>query len=281
MCPRHPDRQSYVRCQRCERPVCPQCQRQAPVGVQCVDCVARAAREAPVQRTVLGALVRPGRPVVTLTLIGLCVLTYLLQVITGGADAGLVTQLLVFYPPLGAAEPWRFLTAAFLHGSLFHIALNMYVLYLTGPYLEQALGRWRFALLYLVSALGGSVGYLLLYGLGQPGTVGASGAVFGLFGAMLVLQRRLRLPLRQISIVIGLNLVVGFLFPGIAWQAHLGGLVTGAALGAVMALVPAPRDGRGSAGAARRTALQVGGSAVVVAVLVAASAAGLISIGAL
>ena len=246
------------------------------MGVQCVDCVADAARQAPVQRTVLGGRVRPGRPVVTLVLIGLCALTYLLQVVSGGAGAGLVTQLLVFYPPLGAVEPWRFLTAAFLHGSLFHIALNMYVLYLTGPYLEQALGRWRFALLYLVSALGGSVGYLLLYGAGDPGTVGASGAVFGLFGAMLVLQRRLRLPLRQTAVIVGLNVVLGFAIPGIAWQAHLGGLATGAALGAVMAFAPAPR---GSRGPARRTAVQAAGSALVVAVLVAAAVARLGAIG--
>ena len=251
------------------------------MGVQCVDCVAEAARQAPVQRTVLGGLARPGRPVVTLTLIGLCVVTYLLQGVTGGAGAGLVTQYLAFYPPLAAAEPWTFLTAAFLHGSLFHIALNMYVLYLTGPYLERALGRWRFALLYLVSALGGSAGYLLLYGPGEPGTVGASGAVFGLFGAMLVLQRRLRLPLRQTAIIIGLNVVLGLVIPGIAWQAHLGGLVTGAALGAVMAFAPAPGDGRDRAGASRRTVVQVGGSLLVLAVLVAASVARLTAIGAL
>ena len=251
------------------------------MGVQCVDCVAQAARQAPVQRTVLGGLARPGRPAVTLTLIGLCVVTYLLQGVTGGAGAGLVTRLLVFYPPLAAVEPWTFLTAAFLHGSLFHIAVNMYVLYLTGPYLERALGRWRFALVYLVSALGGSVGYLLLYGAGDPGTVGASGAVFGLFGAMLVLQRRMRLPLRQTAIIIGLNVVVGFAIPGIAWQAHLGGLATGAALGAVMAFAPAPHDARDRAGASRRTAVQVAGSVAVLVVLAVAAVARLGSIGAL
>lgn len=266
-----------MRCQRCERPTCPECQRQAPVGVQCVDCVSAGARQVPERRTVFGGLVRPGRPVVTLTLIGLCVVTYLLQGVSGGAGSGLVTQLLVFYPPLGALQPWRFLTAAFLHGSLFHIALNMYVLYLTGPYLEQALGRWRFTVLYLVSALGGSVGYLLLYRPGDPGTVGASGAVFGLFAAMLVLQRRMRLPLRQTAVVIGINAVLGFLIPGIAWQAHLGGLVTGAAVAAVMAFAPAPRD---AGGAQRRTALQIGGSVLVTAVLAGAAVLGLGLIGA-
>ncbi len=223
----------------------------------------------PSTRTVFGGRAWSGRPVVTLTLIGTCVAVYLLQ-IAGGAS---ITDDLLFYPPIGGFEPWRFLTAAFLHSpsSFLHIAFNMYVLYLTGPSLEAAMGRVRFAALYLVAALGGSVGYLLLWTPDQPGTVGASGAVFGMFGALLVLQRRLKLDLRQTLVIVGLNAALGFVVPGIAWQAHLGGFLVGAAVGAIMAYAPAPKDSRDAQGQVRRTAVQGGGTAAVVVVLVVVS----------
>ncbi len=242
MCPRHPDRVSYVRCQRCGRPVCPDCQRPAPVGVQCVDCVAAAARATRPTHTVFGGRVRGGRPVVTLGIIALCALSYVLQLTVPGW-----TQRWWFVPVAGSVEPWRFLTAAFLHspGSLFHIVFNMLALWMTGPYLEAALGRARYVTLYLVSALGGSVGALVLAPLthawGTP-MVGASGAVFGLFGAVLVVLRRLGRDAGGIVGVIVLNVVLSFVLPGIAWQAHLGGLVVGAALGAAFAYAPKGRQ---------------------------------------
>ncbi|SDQ22906.1 rhomboid family intramembrane serine protease [Quadrisphaera sp. DSM 44207] len=260
VCPRHRDRESYVRCQRCERPACPQCQRQAPVGVQCVDCVAEAARTAPRVRTAFGGRVRGGWPVVTLGVVGLCVAAYVLQLAPGSS----VTALLAFRPDAALAEPWRFVTAAFLHSpaGIFHILFNMYALWLTGPYLEDLLGRLRFAALYLVSAVGGSVGSLLL---ASPdavswytASVGASGAVFGLFAALVVVQRRLGRSAGQVVAIIAVNGVLGFVLPNVAWQAHLGGLVTGAALAAV--LVHAPRR--------RRAAAQAAGVAAVLAVLV-------------
>jgi membrane associated rhomboid family serine protease len=240
VCPRHPDRVSYVRCQRCGRPACPECQRPAAVGIQCVDCVREAARSAPVVRTSLGGRLRGGRPVVTLTIVALCVVSYLLQRV----DAGWTARW-AFAPFAGEVEPWRFLTAAFLHspGSLLHILFNMYALWLVGPYLEQALGRWRFVALYLLTAVGGQVGVTLLASADQGGgwftpVVGASGAVFGLFGAVLVVLRRLGRDARQILVFLVLNAVIGFVVPGIAWQAHLGGLVTGLALGAAFAYAP-------------------------------------------
>ena len=263
VCPRHPDRESYVRCQRCGRPTCPECQREAPVGVQCVDCVAQARREAPVVRTALGGRARGGRPVVTLALIGACVAMYVLQV----ASANAVTNLLAFYPPVAGSQPWRYLTSAFLHspgGAVpLHLLFNMYVLYLTGPALEQLLGRGRFLALYLVSAFGGSVAFQLVWALtGGPASfaVGASGAVFGLFGALLVVQRRLRVPVGQIGVVLAINLVLSFVLPGIAWEAHLGGLVTGAAVAALLVRAP------------RRPALQAAGVAAVAAVWVVLAA---------
>ena len=240
VCPRHPDRVSYVRCQRCERPVCPECQRPAPVGVQCVDCVREQARGTRAARTVFGGLASRGRPVVTLTIVALCVGLFLLQYGTGDQ----VTARLAFYPPLAIAEPYRFLTAAFLHstGFLLHIAFNLYALWMVGPYLEGLLGRAQFAALYLLSAVGGSVGYYVIvspYGDGwQTPTVGASGAVFGLFGALFVVNRRLGRDVGGIVAVLAINAVLGFVASGIAWQAHLGGLVTGAAAAALIAYLP-------------------------------------------
>ncbi|SMF42188.1 membrane associated rhomboid family serine protease [Cellulosimicrobium cellulans J34] len=261
MCPRHPDRVSYVRCQRCGRPACPECQRPAAVGVQCVDCVREAARRAPAQRTAFGGRARGGPPVVTFTIIGLCVASWILQLVTGGTW----TSMLAFAPWIGELQPYRFLTAAFLHStSPVHILFNMYALWVTGPFLEQQLGRLRFAALYLLSALGGSVGYLVLAG-GPTSdawvtpVVGASGAVFGLFGAILLVLRRTGRNAMQIVVLIGINFAIGLFFANIAWQAHLGGLVVGLALGAAYAY--APRE--------RRTAVSVGATLLVAVALVA------------
>ena len=237
VCPRHPDRVSYVTCQRCGRPACPECQRPAAVGIHCVDCVREAARRSPATRTVLGGRVRDGRPVVTITIIGLNVVSYLLQlVVPGYQDA------LIFAPSVGDVEPYRFLTAAFLHASIPHIAFNMIALWFIGPYLEIVLGRWRYVTLYLLAALGGDVMVLLL---ADPagaswhiGVLGASGAIFGLFGAVVLVARRLGQSVRSMFVVIALNLVMSFTLAGISWQGHVGGLVTGLVLGTVFAYAP-------------------------------------------
>ena len=246
VCPRHPDRVAYVRCQRCGEPTCPECQRPAAVGIQCVDCVREGQKSMRMPRTQFGATVTPGgRPVVTLGIVVICAAVWLLQQVSPA-----VTRDLAFVPYLGAAEPWRFLTAAFAHspGQILHILFNMYALWILGQYLEPLLGRIRFAILYLVSAFGGSVGYLLLASpptlpLTQAGIdrsnwvvsmVGASGAVFGLFGALLVLNRHLGRSSGPMFGVLAINAVLGFVVPGIAWQAHLGGLLTGVALAGVI-----------------------------------------------
>jgi membrane associated rhomboid family serine protease len=248
VCPRHPDRVAYVRCQRCGRPACPECQRPAAVGVQCVDCVREAKRSAPRVRTVFGGSADSaavnGRPVVTFTIIGICVVSWLLQLVTAGAW----TQALWFSPWNGLAEPWRFLTASFLHStSPLHILFNMYALWITGQFLEPLLGRVRFGVLCLLSAVGGSVGVLLLAGdpftsnaWGTP-VVGASGMVFGLFGAMLPVMRRLGRSMGQVIVLLVINGAIGFVVPGISWQAHLGGLVTGALVAAAYAYAPKDR----------------------------------------
>ncbi|HQY34052.1 rhomboid family intramembrane serine protease [Actinotalea sp.] len=264
VCPRHPDRVSYVRCQRCGRPTCPECQRTAAVGVHCVDCVRAAVKAAPQARTAFGAPLRGGRPVVTLTLIGLNVVSFLLQLTLGAAW----TSRWVFSPAIGELEPWRFLTTAFLHdsGSLLHIGFNMYALWVLGQYLEPALGRWRFTALYLTSALGGSVLYLLLASptitADDPSwitsVVGASGAVFGLFGAIIIVLRRLGRSARSILVVLAFNAAIPFFVPRIAWEAHAGGLLVGLLLGAVFAYAPKSRRVRlGVAGVVATTALLV------------------------
>jgi membrane associated rhomboid family serine protease len=202
-------------------------------------------RTVPTARTAFGGAVRPGRgPVVTQAIIAICVVVFILQKLPNSS----VTYNFEFVPFEATHEPWRLLTAAFLHSpdNLLHIVFNMYALWLVGPYLEVQLGRARYAALYLICAVGGSIGYLLLASptnLSQwaTGTVGASGAVFGLFGAFFVVQRRLRLDTGPVVAVIAINFALGFL-PGVAWQAHVGGIVTGLACSA--ALVLAPRTNR-------------------------------------
>ena len=254
VCPRHPDRVSYVRCQRCGRPTCPECQRPAAVGVQCVDCVSQAQAAAPRQRTVFGGRVRQGRPVITLGVIGLCVAAYVLL-----SAVPEWRSYLVFAPFAGEPEPWRFVSAAFLHGGFLHLALNMYALWIVGSVLEPALGRWRFVALYLLSAVGGSVAVLLFAAPSDLSwitpVVGASGAVFGLFGAIAMVLRRLGRDATQIVILVVINGVLGFMIPNIAWQAHLGGLVTGLVLAA--AYVYAPKERRTSVAVFATAALAV------------------------
>ena len=258
-CPRHPGRVSYVRCQRCGRPTCPECAVPAAVGVQCVDCVREAQLAAPVNRTLLGAPVRAGRPVVTLTIIALCAVSYLLQLALGW---GGWTAKLAFAPFLGETEPWRFVTGAFLHGSFVHILLNMYALWIVGPYLERMLGRWRYTALFLLSAIGGHVAVLLLADPSSrpwiTATVGASGAVFGLFGAVLLTLRRTGQDARGMLVIIALNFVIGFVVPNISWEGHLGGLITGTVLGAAYVFAPP----------AHRRVVGVGATALVAVVLV-------------
>ena len=242
VCPRHPGTVAYVRCQRCERPVCPACQRPAAVGVHCVDCV--KAQPAVQARTVVGARLSGRRPVVTQGLLGLLVAVYVAQLLSPA-----VTEDLAFAPVVSRAEPWRFLTAALVHspGLFVHIVFNGFALWAFGRELEAELGRLRYAAVLLVSTLGASVAVLLLTGAGSPSwfglTVGASGAVFGLLGTGVMLNARRGEPvLRQVG-VLALLAVAGILLPTISWQGHLGGLVCGVAVGAVLAFAPRRRRG--------------------------------------
>jgi membrane associated rhomboid family serine protease len=162
--------------------------------------------------------------------------------------------------PVGVAangEWWRLLTSAFLHGSILHLVFNMYVLFAFGPTLERILGHWRFVVLFLISALGGSVASYVFSDV-RTVSVGASGAIFGLMGALVIAGRRLRFDITQVLVLIGINVAIGFFSAGTDWRAHLGGLATGAAM-AVVFILPERRH---------RTLVQVLGTVVVLAVLV-------------
>jgi len=159
-----------------------------------------------------------------------------------------VYQLFAFSPAIGQIEPWRMLTSAFLHAGWLHLLVNMYALWIVGPFLEQMLGRWRYVALYLLSAFGGSVAVILLTPASQWGysVVGASGAVFGLFAAIAVVLKRTGRDARQILVVIAINVVFSLIIARVSWQAHLGGLVVGAALGFLFAYLPKERRSSGA-----------------------------------
>lgn len=256
MCYRHPDRPTYVRCTRCQRPVCPECMRSAAVGHQCVECVNEGAKSVRAPRTQFGGVARSGVPVLTYALIAVNVVVFVLQMVSGNLEKELTLQ-----PASIAAydEYYRLVSSMFLHYGATHLLFNMVALYFVGPPLEQWLGRLRFGALYALSGLGGSV---LVYLLSHPlaPTAGASGAIFGLFGAIFVVARKLNLDVRMIVAVVVLNLVFTFAGPAlgtgaISWQGHVGGLITGALVAAAYVYAPAQR----------RNAIQ---AAVSVAVLV-------------
>lgn len=232
-CYRHPDRLTGVRCVRCDRPICPECQRPASVGFQCPDDVRAGLATVRRGRTLVGATVTARSPLVSYLLIGLNVLIYLITAFspggtlidnTGGhlfGDWELVPALVGY-----DHEYLRLVTAAFLHYGPLHIALNMFALYVIGPPLERILGWWRFLAVYLLAALGGSVAILLLGDSRQP-VVGASGAIFGLFATALVLSRLVGFDTRSLLITIGINFIFTFSVPGISKLGHIGGFLIG------------------------------------------------------
>ena len=236
ICYRHPGRPTYLRCNRCERYICPDCMRAAAVGHQCVECVREGARTIRQPRTEVGGRERAGMPVVTYALIALNVLTFALQMSVGD----LQKQLVLWPPAVADGQLYRLVTSAFVHYGATHLLLNMWALYVVGPPLEMLLGRLRFGALYALSLLGGSVlVYLLTL---STATAGASGAVFGLFGATFVAAKRLNLDMRWVVTVVVINLVFTFVARGISWQGHVGGLITGGLVAA--AFVYAPRAHR-------------------------------------
>lgn len=260
-CYRHKDRETYVRCTRCDRPICPDCMTVASVGFQCPECVREGNKSVRQARTVFGGRVG-GDANVTKVLVAINVIAFVAQL----ASHGVTDRFEMFgYAVFAGGEYYRMLTSAFLHDPdfLLHIAFNMYALLIFGAQVERLLGATRYIVLYVVSALGASVATYLFF-TPYGASLGASGAVFGLFGAYFVMARKLRADTSQLVFLIGINLAIGFAARGyINNYAHIGGLITGAAVAYVYTRVP--RD------APAHAALQLGGAAVVAVLLVGAT----------
>jgi len=251
-CYRHPHREALIRCTRCDRPICPDCMRPASVGFHCPDDVQQGARTVRAPRTSVGARILQSPPYVTSVLVAFNVVAYLVTATTSGGT--------LRDPTLGASDPhslfykwqlqplavhdrhryYELITAAFLHIGLLHIASNMLALIIVGPALERLLGKWRFTTLYLLSALGGSVA-IYAFGTKWGTTVGASGAIFGLFGACVVLVRKLGLDLQWLVGIIAINFVLTFSIHGISKLGHIGGFITGILAGLAIAGFPSMR----------------------------------------
>jgi membrane associated rhomboid family serine protease len=242
--------------------------RQASVGFQCPECVA----ERP-QRVVTSSQLFRGHQevVVGKVIIGLNVAAWVLMTLLSrnpyGAGGSVFENGALFGPLVANGEWWRLFSGAFLHAGIFHLGMNMLLLWFLSQELEPALGRLRFAVLYGVSLVGGSLGVMLVDP--RAATVGASGAVFGLMGALIVLQLRAKQNPWQSGIggLVLINLVLTFAIPGISIGGHVGGLLAGAAAGAVLQPLRWPQQG-----AALRTTVAVGfGITFAVAALAVAS----------
>jgi membrane associated rhomboid family serine protease len=213
----------------------------ASVGFQCPQCVAEGKASIPDVKTRLGAKAIT-RPYVTFALIGLNVVAFALTMLSKADPQSGLDQVTADYGmwPIGVAlgdEYYRLATAMFLHAGLAHIAVNMLALWVIGPQLEALFGHVRYTVLYLVAGLGGSVASFWFSSPNVVG-VGASGAIFGLMGAMVVVAKRLNVDMRPYIGIIVINVVIGFVFAGIDWRAHFGGLVTGVLVGLLFAYAP-------------------------------------------
>ncbi|MGN5636617.1 rhomboid family intramembrane serine protease [Streptomyces sp. AC154] len=268
-CYRHPGREAGVRCTRCDRPICPDCMVSASVGFQCPDCVRQESGTghspaASRPRTIAGGSVAADPRLITKILLGINIAVFV-AVLANSAlvnDLELLGRANFYYggPLEGIAEGqwYRLVTSMFLHEAVWHIAFNMMGLWWLGGPLEAALGRARFLALYMLSGLAGSA---LTYWLAAPNqpSLGASGAIFGLLGATAVLMRRLNYDMRPVFALLAINLIITFNpWGGIAWQAHVGGLVAGTLI--AIGMVHAPRE--------RRNLVQYGTCAVALVAVV-------------
>ena len=283
VCYRHPGRETYVRCARCERPICPDCMREAAVGHQCPECVAEGRRSQRQTRTAFGGSTVGRQGYVTITLIVINVLMLLLSLASAknpgnalaggglggllGGDTPLMHKLAVIGGPecqdvrfgpvyacgVAHGEYYRLFTAMFMHYGALHLLMNMYALWILGRTLEAFLGPARFLALYLVAGLGGNVAAYVF----QPHALsaGASTAIFGLFAALFLVLRKLGLNAASVLPIIVINLVFTISVPGISIAGHLGGFLVGGLVAAGLAY--APRE--------RRSAIQA--ATIIVAVL--------------
>jgi membrane associated rhomboid family serine protease len=244
-CYRHPNRETFVSCSECGRPICAECMTPAPVGQRCPE---HSGRPQGARRMSSG--IRRGTfdgvgAICTKTLLAINVLIYLITAAQGGGlnspGGTLFNKWVLFGPFVAAGDWWRLITSAFLHASLLHIAFNMYFLWFVGSAVEQALGRGRFLLIYFISALAGSAGALVFTP--NTATVGASGALFGLLGAALILERQRNFVLGGSALaLIIINLVLSFTLSNISVGGHIGGLI-----GGILCTLVLSKFGRGHA----------------------------------
>jgi membrane associated rhomboid family serine protease len=273
VCYRHPSRETGVSCSSCGRPICPDCMTPTSVGMRCPEC----ARERTKVKTLRS---RPRAPQVTQVIIAINAIVFLAETATGaplgGGGGGSIWNHGVLFGPAitgtnpypfftGTHEYWRLVTAGFLHDGLLHILFNMVFLYFMGPMLEPAIGRLNFAVVYFVSLLAGSFGALLFQPLSP--TVGASGACFGVLGALIVVAYYRGISIWQSGL--GLTLVINIVFSlsiaGISIGGHLGGVVGGAICGWLIVQLDERRNMKAAAlaGCALVAVLSIIGAAAV------------------
>ena len=234
-CYRHPDRETGLSCSECGRPICADCANFGPVGIRCPDHA--SVRKSPTTRLkprpVLrapGVALASGNAPVTKTLIAINLAVYLITVVQGGGlnspGGSLLSKWILYGPYVAHGDWWRLVTSMFLHASILHIAFNMYALWVIGTPVEQYLGRARYLGLYFASGLAGAAGALLQ----SPTTpvLGASGAIFGILGSMLIIEWQVtgRLAGNAMTFIV-INLVISFAIPNISWGGHVGGLIGG------------------------------------------------------
>ena len=211
-----------------------------PVGMRCPECSRQRTRV-----KTSATVTRGQAPVATYVIIGICAALQLGEMASGAnAAAGglggssVIQNFALFGPSVADGEVYRLLTAGFLHSGLFHLLVNMFSLWVLGTMLEPGIGRLRFVLIYLVSLLAGSFGALIVTP--HAVTVGASGAIFGLLGAGVVILRNRGIDPMQsgLPLWIGINLVFSFAVPGISIGGHIGGLIGGALAAIVLFELP-------------------------------------------
>jgi membrane associated rhomboid family serine protease len=235
-CYRHPDRETGLSCSECGRPICADCATFAPVGIRCPDHAGARGGKKPMQikppavRRVQGVALATGSAPITKALVAANLAVYLITVEQGGGfnspGGNLLLRWILWGPAVAHGGWYRLVTSMFLHASLLHIGFNMYILWWAGSQVEQYLGRARYIGLYFVAGLAGSAGALLQAPL-VP-SLGASGAVFGVLGAMALLEWQVLGRLGgQALPLIAINLVLGFVISNISWGAHIGGLIGG------------------------------------------------------
>jgi membrane associated rhomboid family serine protease len=297
-CYRHPGRESYIRCQRCDRPICPECMRDAAVGFQCVECVKKGVKDTRSGRTAYGGLRPTDASATSMALIAVNVGVWIAIVATGWRSSRLLDLLALlpagrcdapaggYFPGIETTEVcsqvggtfvdgvaggayWQLVTSSFTQVEIWHIGFNMLALWVLGPQLELAVGRARFLALYMISGLASSA--LILWAADpNSSTVGASGAIFGLMGALLVVAYKVGGDVQGILTWIGINFLITLLFiNNISWQGHLGGFLGGMAVAGV--LVYAPKG-------PRRTSFQLAGLAGLSIVVLVALVTGVVAL---